>query len=63
MATRIYSQDLGGNEYAVTDAAGSATTKGIELTVDLAKILTREDLLIQLENIANYILRGLWPPA
>lgn len=63
MATRIYSHDLGNDEYEVTDAAGSATTKGMELTIDLAKILTREDALLGLEHIRNYILRGLWPPA
>lgn len=63
MATRLYSYDKGVNEYAITDAAGSATTLGMELTIDLAKITTREDALLGLEKVRNYILRGLWPPA
>ena len=63
MATRIYSTDLGDNLTQVTDGVGSATTKGIELTVDLAKILTREDLLIALERFEDYLIQNIWPPA
>jgi hypothetical protein len=63
MATRLYSYDKGQNEYQITDATGSATTAGLEVTVDLAKITTREDLLLGLEKLTNYLVRGLWPPA
>lgn len=63
MATRIYSYDLGTTEYDITDGVGSGTTKGVELTVDLAKITSKQDLLTALEKLENYITRGLWPPA
>jgi hypothetical protein len=63
MATRKYSYDLGQNEYQIVDAAGSGTTTGIELTVDLAKILSKEDVILALEKIENYLIRNIWPPA
>jgi hypothetical protein len=69
MATRRYSLNPGDNEYQVTEAVGAATaTKAIELTVDLAVVTDANDkgkeaVLIALQDIENYILRGNWPPA
>jgi len=36
MATRVYRANPGEQEYQVTDAAGAATTKLVELTVDFS---------------------------
>lgn len=63
MATRIYSTDVGAQKETVTDGVGSATTKGIECTFDLAKVTTKEQAVIALEAISEYVLNNIWPPA
>ena len=67
MATRLYSINPGDNEYQVTEAAGIATvTKAIELTVDMAVVTSavgKETVLLALQDLENYILRGNWTPA
>lgn len=63
MATRIYSTDIDPQKETVTDGVGSATTKGIECTFDLAKVTTREQAVLGLEAISEYIINGSWPPA
>lgn len=62
MASRYYALDIGENEYEV--AEGSTTqSKTVEVAVDLADNATREQVLVTLKNIENYILRDVWPPA
>jgi hypothetical protein len=62
MASRYYALDIGENEYEV--AEGSATqSKTVEVAVDLADGATRDQVLVALKNIENYILRDVWPPA
>jgi hypothetical protein len=62
MASRYYALDIGDNEYEV--AEGSSTqSKTVEVAVDLADDATREQVLVALDNIKNYILRDVWPPA
>ena len=72
MATRLYSTPPGsvaptaaGTSFAnVTEAAGSAvTTYGIEATIDLAQVTTKEQALLGLQRIIEHITRGNWPPA
>lgn len=62
MASRYYALDIGQNEYQV--AEGSSTqSKTVEVAVDLADSATRDQVLVALDNIKNYILRDSWPPA
>lgn len=63
MATRIYSIDKGAHYTTVTEGVGSATTKGIELTIDLAKVTNKKELLIALEELVIYLTRDGFPPA
>lgn len=73
MATRRYSVAPGASLETVVDAAGAATvTQAIELTVDCAatvvndsgttRKITKEEVLIALEELTQYIVRGNWPP-
>lgn len=64
MATRRYGISRGENAQQVTEAVGSAVSSdSVELTVDLASNLTREDVLLALEKIKQHIFKGNWPPA
>lgn len=65
MATRIWGMSGGepGHTY-VTEGVGSAVSADtVELTVDLADSLTREQVLEILEAFKTHILQGIWPPA
>jgi len=62
MASRYYALDIGGNEYEVAEG-NSTQSKTVEVAVDLADSATRDQVLVCLENIKNYILRDVWPPA
>jgi hypothetical protein len=56
---------------SVTEAVGAATaTKSIELTIDLAnvtdgstKAITREQALLAVGRLKDYIITCKWPPA
>lgn len=78
MATRRYKINPGewnvnGNQ--ITEEVGAATnSKGIELTVDLstaykfngagvATAMSKEDVLLALEELTCYITNRQWPPA
>lgn len=64
MATRIYKISRGETEFQIVEGVGSATaTDNIELTVDLAASLTKNEVLMALEMFENWILKGNWPPA
>lgn len=64
MATRLYGLSRGENMDQVTEGVGSAVAAdSIELTVDLAVSLTKEDVLLALKKFEAYILKGNWPPA
>ena len=68
MATRLYHYDLtldalAGTPRLITQEAGSATTNGMELTVDLAKLTDRQQVLQGLDTLKNYLLQNNWPPA
>ena len=75
MATRLFSIPVGGTVEQVVQAVGSATvTDPIELTVDLSTAIVTEgvggtraikceEVILALENMAQYILKQNWPPA
>jgi hypothetical protein len=62
MASRFYALDIGDNEYEVSEGA-TTQSKTVEIAVDLADNATREQVFIAIDNIKNYILRDIWPPA
>ncbi len=62
MASRYYALDIGDNMTEVVE--GSSTgSKTVEVVVDLADNATRDQVIVALENIKNYILQDSWPPA
>lgn len=64
MATRLYGISRGENVDQVTEGVGSAVAAdSIELTVDLAANLSKEDVLLAIKKFENYIVKGNWPPA
>lgn len=64
MATRRYGLSKGETEFQVTEGVGAAVAAdSIELTVDLAASLTKEDVLLALEKFENHIVKYGWPPA
>jgi hypothetical protein len=62
MASRYYALDIGLPQTSVVEGS-STQTKTVEVVVDLADTPTREQVLIALKNIENYILQDVWPPA
>ena len=63
MATRLYGISRGEGQDQITEAVGLATTDSMELTVDLAAGLTREDVVLLLDRLSRYILEHDFPPA
>lgn len=64
MATRLYGISRGETEFSITEGVGSATAAdNIELTVDLAVSLTKNEILLALKALENHILKGNYPPA
>lgn len=64
MATRLFGISRGENEFQITEGVGSATASdNIELTVDLAVNLKKEDVVLALEKLMNHILTKSQYPA
>lgn len=64
MATRRWGISKGENFNQVTEAVGAATAAdGVELTVDLATISSKEQALLALSYIETAIIKSIWPPA
>lgn len=74
MATRIYGFPPGSNPGGVIEAVGpTATSAVIALVVDLAtntvsdgsgtRIVSKNEVLLALDAIKDYILADTWPPA
>lgn len=64
MATRRYGLSRGETEFSVLEGVGAAVaTDSIELTVDLASSLSKQDVLLALQAFENHIIKGKWPPA
>lgn len=62
MADRIYGLNRGATEFSVSEGAVSPT-KDVEVVVDLAKNLTKAEVIMLLEQIEAHIIKGNWPPA
>ena len=62
MADRFYGLDRGDTEFDVTEDS-SSPTKDVEVAVDLAVNLEKEEVLNKLNEIRNHIIKGDWPPA
>lgn len=65
MATRLYGTSKG-EQYptGITEGVGSAVAAdGVELTVDLAANLSKQDVVHALERIKAHIFKSNWPPA
>lgn len=74
MATRRYMINVGEQaegSASITEAVGAAVaTKNIELTVDLANVksggtqpASKNDVLLALDQLRDYITTNIWPPA
>lgn len=64
MATRLYGISKGETEFQISEGVGSATAAdNIELTVDLAANVTKEDVILALQKLENHIMKYGWPPA
>lgn len=62
MATRRYGISRGESQDAIVEAVGAATVDDIELTIDLAAGMTREDVLLLVDRLSRYILENDFPP-
>lgn len=64
MATRRYKISRGETEFDIVEEVGAATASdNIELTVDLAVNLEKNEVLMALDMLQNHIVKGNWPPA
>lgn len=62
MASRYFGLNRGQTRTDVVE--GSSTgSKTFELAVNLADNADRREVLIAMEEIRDYILAGIWPPA
>lgn len=62
MATRRYGISRGEAQDAIAEAVGAATVDDIELTIDLAAGMTREDVMLLIDRLSRYILENDYPP-
>lgn len=63
MATRLYGISRGESQEQIAEAVGAATTDDLELTIDLAAGMTREEVVVLLDRITRYIIEHDFPPA
>jgi len=73
MATRLYKYSPDQNETEITDGVGSAVASdAVEVTIELAntvysegsqRVISKEEVILGLEKIINYINAKPWPPA
>jgi len=62
MAKHFFGIDKGNKFTSVTDST-STTSKDIEVTVELTSDATKEQVIVALQNLRDYILQNSWPPA
>ncbi len=62
MAHRYWGINQGDQQEAVVEQA-SSPSKNVEVNVDLSIGMSREDVLISLDQIRNIIIKDPWPPA
>jgi hypothetical protein len=74
MATRRFKVSVGETEFGIVEEVGAATNSDtVELTVDLATTvvndngstrgISKNEVLLALEQIENHIIKSNWPPA
>lgn len=76
MATRLYTIGPNGQLATVIEGVGAATSSAgiINLTIDLssalvtgaggtARTILKSEVLLAIETLEQYIIRGNWPPA
>jgi hypothetical protein len=58
MTAQYYGINQGDNEYAAASGT-SSTSKDVEVVIaDITKVTSKEDLLLALEKLENFILRS-----
>lgn len=62
MAKQYWGSNQGDVQEAIVTQS-SDPNKAVEVVVDLAQSLSREDVLVQIDQIKNVIISGIWPPA
>lgn len=74
MATRRYKISPGEDEFDVVEEVGAAVNSDtVELTVELAntavntatgtRTISKEEVLLAIENIKGHLIKSNWPPA
>lgn len=58
MTAKYFGIDVGANEYQAATGT-SSTSKEVEVVIaDITKVTSKEDLLLALEKLENFILRS-----
>lgn len=63
MASRYFGINRGQNEEGDVTNASSTQTKSVELVVNLAASMDREEVLLAVDLLQRAILKADWPPA
>jgi hypothetical protein len=64
MAERFYGIDRGEQGVRnVTEGNSSTATTDVELRVDLAANMNKDEVLYAIESIKDAIIQDIWPPA
>lgn len=59
--TIYYGLNKGDNEYQAASSTSSTTSKDVEIVVNDTNVTTRQEMLVALQNLYNFILRSNWP--
>ncbi len=64
MAERFYGIDRGEQGVRnVTEGSGSTATTDVEVRVDLAANMSKQEVLLAIDTLKEAILQDTWPPA
>lgn len=59
--TVYFGINQGDNEYEAVSSTSSTTSKDVEIVVNDTNVTSREDLLLAIEKLENFVLRSNWP--
>lgn len=59
--TIYYGLNKGDNEYQAASSTSSTTSKDVEIVVNDTNVTTRQEMLVAITNLYNFILRSNWP--
>lgn len=59
--TIYYGLNKGDNEYQAASSTSSTTSKDVEIVVNDTNVTTRQEMLVAIQNLYNFILRSNWP--